>query len=171
MDGWTLRLTAAAVLTLCGAAAGRSLAAVRRRRVVQLMLLTAALQRLEVQMLEKLLPLKEALAASAHPALGAVGEGMTGARGALLSWLGAADALRARGGELSALCGEDVAALDRLFDGLGTSGASEQRILLEGVQEELKRLAQAARKTADEHAKLYTSLGLIAGLALSICLL
>lgn len=171
MDGWTLRLTAAALLTLCGAAGGRSLACARRLRVQQLEHMVSAIGRLRVQMLERRLALGEALIESGHPALARVADGLEGAHSVLGAYMGARSALRARGGALSALTDEDAAVLERLFEGLGATGASEQRLLLDGASEELKRLAALARKLSDEQARLYTSLGLIAGLSLSICLL
>ena len=171
MDGWTLRLTAAALLTLCGAAGGHSLASSRRLRVVQLESLLVGIGRLTVQMLEKMLPLKEALMASSCEAIAPVAANMTGGRMPLDAYLGAVQGLSARGGALSALTEEDTQVLEKMFEGLGASGASEQRLLLTGVQAQLDRLSQAARKTAEEQAKLYTSLGLISGLALSVCLL
>ncbi len=166
-----MRLVAAFLLTLCGAAAGHSFAAARKRRVEQLSELVQALGRLEVKMLEKLLPLKEALIAAAHEPFKAIGASMTGARSALGAYLNQIDQLRARGGGFSSLEEEDMRALERLFEGLGMSGASEQRLLIGSVRGELERLSLAARKKAEEQAKLYTSLGLIAGLALAICLI
>jgi stage III sporulation protein AB len=61
--------------------------------------------------------------------------------------------------------------LNALFDGLGESGAAQQRILLAGAQESLEALKRLADKKAREESKLYTTLGFLTGLSLAILLM
>ena len=170
MDGWTVKLVAAAALTLAGAAGGHALGAARRQRVRQVSDLRQGVERLTVNMLEKLLPLRQALTAAASPALTLVAQRMEG-RDPAQAFIAAREALVARDGPLSCLEGEELAALGRLFGQLGASGAAEQRLILREAALNLERVEGRARTKAEEQARLYGTLGLLAGLALAVCLL
>ncbi len=164
-----LRLIAAAVLSAACALAGRSMANACRRRAGTLRALIESVEKLRLSMLDKLLPLREALGGG-HPAMRRVAEVM-GPGGASAAWLRIKADLTARGGALDCLTAPDVAALDELFSGLGESGVREQRILLSGALEALEKLRQEAEKKAREESKLYSTLGFLAGLSLAILLL
>jgi hypothetical protein len=72
-----LRLIAAAILSAACALAGRAVAGACVRRAQALGQLMDSVQRLRVDMLDKLLPLKEALR-NGHAAMKAVAEAMAG---------------------------------------------------------------------------------------------
>ncbi len=163
------RLIAAAMLAAACALAGRSVAGACRRRAATLRGLVEGVERLRLGMLEKLLPLCEALS-GAHPALRRVAEAL-GPGGAAAAWRRRRAEMTARGGPLDCLAPPDLAALDELFSGLGASGAQEQRALLSTALEALERLWREADKKAREESKLYATLGFLAGLSLAILLL
>ena len=172
-----LRLIAAAILSAACALAGRAVAGACVRRAQALSQLLGSVQRLRVDMLDKLLPLREALQ-NGHPAMKAVAAEMATAMpaampagGAGAAWRRARGALAARGGALDCLTAQDLDALGALFDGLGESGAAQQRILLSGALENLEALKAQADKKAREESKLYTTLGFLAGLSLAILLM
>ena len=171
MDGWALRLTAAAVLTLSGAAFGRSLSGARRLGHAQLVSLNEALSRLEVWMLQKHMPLAEALRATGHDVFDAVAQGMSTGQAPGAAFDTSEKTLRLRGGGMSCVDGEDIKRMRAFFMALGASGASEQRLLIESTRAELLLHIGKAREQAQEQAKLYMSLGLLSGLALSIFLM
>lgn len=164
-----LRLIAAALLSVACALAGRAVAGACVRRAKALAALTDSVQRLRVDMLDKLLPLKEALK-NGHPAMRSVAEAMTGC-GAGTAWRNAKGALTGRGAALDCLTAPDLEALGALFDGLGESGAAQQRILIASAMESLDVLKREADKKAREESKLYSTLGFLAGLSLAILLM
>ena len=164
-----LRLIAAAVLSAACALAGRAVAGACVRRARTLAALIDGVQKLRLDMLDRLLPLREALSGG-HPAMRSVSESMTGC-GAMAAWRRAQGALTARGGALDCLTAPDLEALNELFEGLGESGAARQRILLSGAEETLVKLRREADKKAQEESKLYATLGFLAGLSLSILLM
>lgn len=164
-----LRFVAAAALSIACMLAGRAAAGARVRRAATLAALIEGLKRLEIDMLDKLLPLKEALM-NGHAVPRAVAEAMRGC-GAAEGWRRSRAALAARGGPLDCLTAEDLAALDALFDGLGATGSAQQRILIRGALEALAALRGEADRKAREESKLYSTLGLMAGLSLSILIM
>lgn len=164
-----LRIVAAAALSVASMLAGRAVAGACVRRAQTLGALIEALKKLEVDMLDRLLPLREALQGG-HAAMRAVAEAMKGCP-ASEAWRRAGAALTARGGALDCLTAPDMTALTELFDGLGASGAAQQRILIGGALESLEALRGEADRKAREESKLYATLGLLAGLSLSILLM
>jgi stage III sporulation protein AB len=164
-----LRLFAAAALSVACALAGRAVAGACVRRASTLGELIDSVRRLEVNMLDKLMPLREALQCG-HEAMRAVADAMQGC-GASGAWHRAKEALLMRGGALDCLACEDVEALCTLFEGLGTSGAAQQRLLIGGAIESLQALKGEADKKAREESKLYSTLGLLAGMSLAILLM
>lgn len=171
MNSWTLRLIAAMVLTACCALCGRALCGRERRRVLFMESMKRALPMLSIDMLERLSPLSAALKASAQPLLVYIARAMDKGMGASEAWTAEKDALIERGQMLDCLLPEDLARLDMLFGGLGASGLSAQRQLLTDAGQAFSGLLEDAKKRADERGKLYTNLGLLAGLALSVCML
>ena len=164
-----LRLIAAARLSVACALAGRAVAGACVRRAKALAALTDSVQKLRVDMLDKLLPLREALM-NGHPAMRSVAESMAGC-GAGAAWRRSKDALGERGAALDCLTAPDLEALGALFDGLGESGAAQQRILLASAAESLEALRREADKKAREESKLYATLGFLTGLSLAILLM
>lgn len=171
MSQWSVRLLAAAILTVCCTLAGRALCYRERRRVEFLQSLIRALPMLKIDMLERMAPLRSALSAGGQLLLTRISEAMGRGMGAREAWLFEKDALCARGAMLDSLVREDLLQLDILFEGIGASGQSRQRLLLEETEKALALQLEAARKRADERGRLYTNLGLLLGLAISVCLL
>ena len=164
-----MKLALAMILTAACAGLGWSAALRQTRRARALTALRRAVIRLKEDMLEKRLPLREAMARSEHPLFTRASGGAEGIEPdeALRE---AAHALAARGGALDSLAREDMAALDRLAGGLGRGGADRQRLLLSETEEELSALENAAARLAAERNRLYVSLGALGGLALAVML-
>lgn len=171
MSPWGIRLTVAAVLSLAGAALGRSLSTARRARATRLREAAVAVKRLKMGMLSRMLPLREALNDAGDPTLHQVSVRMTGSVSPLDAWMAARDALTARGAHLACLEAGDLEVVGALFGGLGASFADGQRVLLEETEQKLSALAEDARVKAEGQARLYTSLGLLVGLSLAVILL
>ncbi len=170
MNAWTLKLVAACMLTVCCAMAGRGLCIREKKRVQVLGTLRLVMPILAIEMTERLTPLMDAMIKTRQPLLMHIAEHMDG-RGARSAWQLEKDALMGKGGMIDCLLPQDVDRLDMLFDGLGASGISAQKQLLLEMEAAFSGLESEAKKRADERGKLYTNLGLLAGLAISICLL
>ncbi|MDO4548327.1 MAG: stage III sporulation protein AB [Clostridia bacterium] len=171
MDGWSVRLVAGVMLTFAGACAGRAMADVRKKRVRQLKDICRALERLQIAMIERRMPLEQALTAAGCEGFAAVSSLIKSERSVYDAWKKAQQTLRAKGAALSMLEGEDILALDNMFSALGLTGLSEQRLLLSDTGEALRALYDSARKKADEQARLYSTLGMLTGLAVAILLI
>ena len=119
-------------------------------------------------MLEKRLPLREALLQAGHPLFEAAAREEGAAPGEAMEK--AAQALSRRGGPLDCLAREEMAAISRLAGELGQGSAQRQRLLLSETAEELGALLNQADKLAAERRRLYVSLGALGGLALAAML-
>lgn len=165
-----VRLGAACVMTAASAWGGRLLAGAQERRAAALRDALGGVRRLRVEMLERRVPLAEALDRCG----GIYGEAAAGVRSGLSpgeACARAAFSLREKGGALDCLEEGDMAAIKRLFEGLGEGCAGNQRVLLCETEEELERLLHQARRRREEQGKLYASLGALGGLALALLLL
>ena len=161
---------AACVMTAASAWGGKMLAGMQERRADMLRELLGAVRRLNIEMLEKRMPVREAMEACGGLFSQTAGQ-MEGGAPPGAAFEKAAQALRERGEMLDCLEEGDMAALHRLFAGLGSGGIQAQRLVLNEAAEELERLAGQARRKREEQGKLYTSLGALGGLALSLLLL
>jgi len=168
----TIRLGAAAILVTAGALLGRALAAKLRRRAEAIERLSCALKAMGHHMLDRRVPLHQALIEADHPVLADTAEGLLGDPAATPG-----DCFRrayrthaARGGLLDSLTADDEAILFRLFDSLGAGTAQAQRIALEEVGRALEEILAVARKARDEKGKLYASLGVLGGMAVAVLL-
>ena len=166
-----VRLGAACVMTAASAWGGKMLAGAQARRVETLQRTLAGVRRLNVEMLERRTPVKEALLACGEAVFEETAGQMEGGAPPGAAYARAEERLRERGGALDSLEEGDMAAFRRLFDGLGEGGVEAQRLVLNEAAEELERLAGQARKKKEEHVKLYASLGALSGLALALLLL
>ena len=164
-----IRLAAAALLTAACAGIGFSMAAAQSRRAKTLAGLARSVRRLEIAMMEKRLPLGEAMKEAGH-ALFEQAALSVGELGPDKSLRAAAKRLSARGGVLDSLARDDMTALSRLAGELGQGGAERQRLLLEETAGEISALAESAARRASEESRLYTSLGALGGLALAVLL-
>ena len=164
-----MRLAVCALLTAACAGLGWFAAAWQTRRAGALQALRRAVLHLQEDMLDRRVPLNEAMAKTGHPlfeeAARAVGVGPEQA----LS--DAARRLSQRGGALDCLTRGDLASIDRLAGELGRGSAQRQRLLLTETAEELGALLVQADKLAEERNRLYISLGTLGGLALAAMLI
>ena len=162
-----MKLLAGCLLVAVGAMAGRSLAGGEARRVQALRLLAADVSRLTEAMLEKRLPLFEALSLGESRAIRRAAEAGGAPNDA---WTAAREGEARRGGELDALERADLAPLDELFARVGGEGLARQRELLTTAAEGLRTRCEKAAQARDERGRLYISLGALAGMALAIWL-
>ena len=165
-----LRFAFVLAIALGGALLGRACAGAGLRRVALLNGLRDALALLRVQTLEGGKPLREALSGAPCPVFAAVGEEMADAS-AVEAWRRVRARELHRGGLLDSLREVELAALDALFTGLGQSGRAEQAVLMENVRRALEDVGREAGAACAGKERLYTTLGLLAGLALALCAL
>ena len=128
------------------------------------------MKRLEIEMLERRMPLREALSLAGGAFLAAAEE-MEGGAPPGEAWKRAEEGQTARGAPLDSLEENDLTALRRLFGRLGEGGLQTQRLALTEAAEELERLCAQARRRRDEQGRLYASLGGLGGLVLALLLL
>ncbi len=162
-----MKLVFACVIAIASMMIGRAYAGGGARRAGLLSGMMDALQIMRIAMLDRLLPLRTALAQSASPIFCSIGEQME-ARSAADAWREVRAAQRRRGGLIDCLAEEDLCALDALFDGLGSSGRAQQEVLISNALKTLGCLEAEARKKGHEKDRLYTTLGLLAGIAVAI---
>ena len=165
-----VRAGAACVMTAAGAWGGNLLAGAQKRRADTLAQAYSGVRRLEIEMLEKRMPVREALSACGG-LFEETARQMEGGAPPGEAWEAARKKLQARGALLDSLEEGDMTALGRLFSGLGAGGVQAQRLGLNEAAGELERLAGQARKKREEQGKLYASLGALGGLALALLLL
>lgn len=163
-----IRLVMTGAIVVGCTMAGRALSSGQTRRARLLTDVMDAAQILRVHMLDRLLPVNAALSMSASPLLRKLGQEMVSGKCASDAW----NALSARehrhGGLLDSMTGSDMAALSMLFDGLGESGRVEQEKRFQSAIREMGRLEEEARRSGSESARLYTTLGMLTGLALAV---
>ena len=155
-----LALCAVAGGTLCGSAMSGG----ARRRVRTLESAASGIKLMRVHMIGMFQPVSHALSAAECPLLEAVGEAMAPGVSASEAWTMVRDRERRRGGRLDALTPEDLAALDRLFSGLGESGLDQQKLLLSETIGMLDRSLENARSRSGDADHLYVPLGALTGL-------
>ena len=170
MPGGVNWLAAAAVL--CAASGwGWLVARQLARRPLELGAIAAALEALRTEIAYARTPLPQALrraaAGSQDPAGGLMREVAAGldagtGRSTADAWADALAAADAR----SAWTAADVAALARLGHALGRSDASEQTRHIALCVEQLRRLEDEARATAERQARMWRYLGVLLGAAL-----
>ena len=163
-----MRVALALLAAVGSALIGRSVARGCARRAAALRSAMDAMQLLRIQMLERLLPLRAALEKSAFEPFRAVASELLNGDGAPGAWERARAALTRRGRALDCMMPEDLAALDRLFAGLGATARAEQELLFSACLAEIGLLEGEARRTGAEKGRLYTTLGLLGGLMLAI---
>lgn len=146
------------------------LAGAQARRAEALRETVCGVRRLNIEMLERRMSLKDALERAGGAFLAAAGA-MEGGAPPGEAWNRVEKQLTERGGALDCMEEGDRTALRRLFEGLGCGGLQAQRLVLSEAEEELSRLYEQARKKREEQGKLYASLGALGGLALALLLL
>lgn len=146
---------------------GRALAGGLERRERVILALMDAIQLLRIHMLDGLSPLRAALEQARFAPFREIGKKM-GTGGIADAWRCTRGRLIGRGGAMDSLGTEETAVLDRFFEGLGISGKQEQEALFSQTLRDLGRLGEEARRNSRDKAKLYGTLGILAGLALGI---
>ena len=164
-----MRIAAAVLLTAACAGLGWFAAMWQLRREKALEALRQAVLRLQEDMLDRRMPLREAMAKAGHPLFEAAARDTGAEPGDALAK--AAGELTRRGGPLEGLTKDDMAAIQRLSGELGKGSAQRQRLLLTETAEELAALLTQADKLAAERNRLYISLGTLGGLALAAMLI
>ena len=159
-----LGLCIAAGCALCG----HSLTGSARRRAQLLEELTRGLKLLKLHMTSMFEAVPHALSMSNSRLLEGIGAAMGPGISAAEAWGAVLRKERRTGGLCDALLAEDIAVLDRLFAGLGESGRDAQELLLSEAAAALSESARSARERAEEAERLYTPLGLLAGLMLAL---
>ena len=163
------RMLAALMLTAACAGMGYSAARRQDRRRRALSELGQAVDRLEINMLEKRMPLDEAMKRAGHSLFECAAD-MMDALPPQECLKRAAEAMNARMGALDALTQGDMTAIYHLADELGRQDAHRQRLLLHETRGELRALEEQAARQAAEKNRLYISLGALGGLMLSVAL-
>jgi stage III sporulation protein AB len=165
-----VKVGAACVMTAASAMGGRlfSLTHARRTRVLREIL--SGLKRLEIEMLEHRLPMKEALSACGsifEQTAQEMGKGIA----PQTAYERCVPRLRRRGGLLDSLQDGDMTALRRLFAALGEGGLHRQRLLLHEAAGELEQLREQAQIRQQQNGRLYTSLSALGGLAAALLMM
>lgn len=166
-----VRLGAACVMTAACAWGGRMLACAQERRAAVLQETLTDVRRMHVEMLERRMPVREALDACSGSISRETAKRMREGIDPFSAYRQTAASLRMKGGALDCLAEGDMAALERLFEGLGKGSVGHQRVLLTDAAEEIERLLHQARCKREEQGRLYASLGALGGLALALLLL
>lgn len=163
-----MRMLAGCLLGASGALMGWAMAEGQRRRVRTLRDLTEDMAQLEDGMIQKRLPLREALSGCKSPCLRTLAEK---GDAPCAVWEEIRGKMTRPGGALDCLTREDMETLDRFVRQLGGENAERQKALLrEGAQEFLAG-RQAAEKRLNDEGRMYTSLGALFALALAILLM
>jgi len=165
-----VRIGAACVMTASGAWGGKMLAGAQERRARALHEAGEAVRRLKVEMLERNMPLRDALS-ECGGLFSQAAEAMNAGSGPGAAFEEAFQQMRRHGKPLDCLTEADEVALRRLFSGLGEGSSQAQRLLIEDAQEELSRLQRQAARKREEQGKLYGSLGALSGIALALLML
>lgn len=172
MNPLVIKLCAAAALSICGMLIGRMLSQAHARRAAVLMDFEYSLNLLENRMLFERMPLAAALKASDASLFKQIGEYMEKSDvGAPAAWAAIEGEAFYRGGSLDGLTKEDKPAVTDFFLSLGASGLNDQKLLFSKTREMIKPLREASLGKYKEVSKLYSTLGALLGLAISILLL
>ena len=168
-----VKMMAALAVTAFAMLAGRAIGARAMRAADTLRLLMDELQTLRVLTLEKLMPMSAALMEMKFPPLRMTGELMCKG-GALLpaaAWTQVEQRERVPDGALEDMSAEDAAEVTNLFDALTTLSRREHEERYAQTIVRLGRREETLRAAGRDKVKLYTSLGALAGLAVSVMLI
>lgn len=164
------RWIAALAMTGFSMLAGRTLGGRALRGAEQIRRLMDELQTLRVMTLDKLMPMSAALSESRLPVLRLMGEKMRkdGALAPEEAWTQAAAREREPGGCLEALGEEEIGLVTRLFEALTCLGRREHEERYEDTVARLGRREEEKRAAGRDKLKLFTYLGALTGLAVSV---
>ena len=162
-----LVLCAVVTCTICGHTLSAS--TVRRQKLLSEIL--QALRILKVQLGTLLDPLEHALMQTKQGLFMIVAEGLPAAFSPRDAWIQAKTQACARGEQADCLGENDLAALDRLFDQLGSNGREGQMEAINSCILLLEGLYAEAKERSAQVGKVYTSLGFLSGLALALMMI
>ena len=171
MSEWSIKLGLSALLTAACAFSGRAFCLKLQRRAALLSELFTVLRPLRIAMLERLMPLPDALRETEHISWIAIANSINDGMGVRSAWQQYRDEQLQPGHALDCLTDADLRLLDLFFDQLGQSGLIEQAVLMDIAETGMKRQLDEAQAQFHEQSKLYSNLGLLLGLGISICLM
>lgn len=166
-----MRVVLAVVVVIGCALCGRAMAHSAERRYRLLLNTLDALRMLRVKIVETMEPLNEALLSSGSEIFAITARSLNQESSVSDAWLHACRTACARGGIADCLEQRDCDALNRLFEHLGGSGRSTQNTALLACIDELELLKEDAHTRASASGRLYTSIGILLGLALAVLLI
>lgn len=161
-----LILSVIAACTFCGhALAG---AAVRRKQLLEALLRALRILRIE---LNGMAHLGEALSSTQLPLFLCVREKLSSEKNAFDAWCNTRGSECIRGHYADCLTSSDLLILDRLFSCLGTCSREEQSEMILHCISSFEESYNQAKDHSCQIGKVYTSLGFLSGLALTILLI
>lgn len=158
-------------IVIAGALCGRSLAWSAERRCRMLCEMVNALRMLRIRIVGQMEPLGRALEQSGLSLFSAVGKRLLEGKSALDSWHAVLREERQRGHDADCLTKPELTALDRLFECLGESGRAEQDQAVRACIEALEEIRIQAAERAAQTGKLYGSIGLLTGMAITVMMI
>lgn len=167
-----IRVLLALTVTLFTSLAGRALGGGQARSADEIRLLMDDLQTLRMLTLDRLLPVRAALLEMKLSYLRMTGEAMT-ADGTLLpgdAWARVAEKERTPGGKMENLSDEETGEVAALFESLNRLARREQEARYARAISQLGKREEFIRNSGREKKKLYTSLGALTGLMISVML-
>lgn len=161
---------AALIVVLCGLC-GRSLAWAASRRGRLLRETLNALKLLRIQIVNHLEPLERALGQSGSPLFESVARRLGGEGSAAEAWRQTIGEEGRRGKAADSLSKGDLQALERLFDHLGESGRADQNEAIRACIASLELARDEAAEYSARIGRLYTSMGILTGLAIAVLII
>lgn len=156
-----------AACTLCG----RSIAWSANRRCKLLEELVNALRMLKVQSIGMLEPLEVALRHTDFPLFAMIAQQLPLAKCASDAWQIVRTQETRRGRSADCLMERETAALDRLFEHLGESGREAQEASIRTCIAAIEVTCTEASEQSAKMNQLYTSIGLLIGLAIAVLMM
>lgn len=165
------RVALACVVVIGCALCGRSMAGSMIRRNVLAEELISALKVLRVHIVCQLEPVCEALEATGNVLFAQIAERTSDERNVYAAWRDVLCAATKRGGTADALGDRERTALDRLFKQIGASGRDEQDVAIRACISSFEVICEKTAERAATIGRLYTSLGMLIGLALAVLMI
>lgn len=166
-----LKLALAVCITVACALCGRSIAGAAFRRCRLLQALIEALRMLKVQSVSMLEPLEVALRRTEQPLFVQTAQRLPSEASAGAAWRAVRDSETARGKSADCLLEQDLAPLDRLFEHLGECSRAEQDEAIRTCIGRMESALSEARERSVQISRLYTSVGLLTGLAIAVIMI
>lgn len=162
-----LKLTMVLFIIAACALCGYSLAGAANEREKFLSELVAALRRLRIYIVDMIMPVEQALKQTDFPVFSAVAARIEKDRSLFDVWRMMAGSEKI----LAVISDSERKVLDGLFEQLGESGRNLQDEMLRGCIRALELYAEEAKERAGKVCRLYTSVGFLMGLAITILLI